>query len=97
MYTGIKLTPNQETVVNRLLVTNGICSKEQLYAALYLSREGHKPNPNILRETIRVIRKQLRSHGVEIKTVFRKGYTMPRESKAKLRKLVAPRGSASAL
>lgn len=62
-----------------------------------VEREGHKPNPKILRETIRVIRKQLRSHGVEIKTVFRKGYTMPRESKAKLRKLVAPRGSASAL
>jgi DNA-binding response OmpR family regulator len=97
VYTGIKLTPNQETVVNRLLATNGICSKEQLYATLYLSREGHKPNPKILRETIRVIRKQLRSHGVEIKTVFGKGYTMPRESKAKLRKLVAPRGSASAL
>ena len=96
-YTGIKLTPNQETVVNRLLATNGICSKEQLYAALYLSREGHKPNPNIVRETIRVIRKQLRSHGIEIKTVFGKGYTMPRESKAKLRKLIAPRGSASAL
>jgi hypothetical protein len=30
-YTGIKLTPNQETIVNRLLATNGICSKEQLY------------------------------------------------------------------
>jgi DNA-binding response OmpR family regulator len=88
-YTGIKLTPNQETVVNRLLATNGICSKEQLYAALYLSREGHKPDPKILREIIRVVRKQLRSPGVEIKTVFGKGYTMPRESKAKLRKLVS--------
>jgi DNA-binding response OmpR family regulator len=96
-YTGIKLTPNQETVVNRLLATNGICSKEQLYAALYLSREGHKPDPKILRETIRVVRKQLRSHGVEIKTVFGKGYTMPRESKVKLRKLVSPGASASAL
>jgi hypothetical protein len=96
-YTGIKLTPNQETVVNRLLATNGICSKEQLYAALYLSREGHKPDPKILRETIRVVRKQLRSHGVEINTVFGEGYTMPRESKAKLRKLVSPRASASAL
>jgi DNA-binding response OmpR family regulator len=96
-YTGIKLTPNQETVINRLLATNGICSKEQLYAALYLSREGHKPDPKILRETIRVVRKQLRSHGVEIKTVFGKGYTMPRESKAKLRKLVSPGASASAL
>src|SRR5215469_13576995 len=43
VYPGIKLTPNQETVVNRLLATNGICSKEQLYDSLYLSREGPKP------------------------------------------------------
>jgi biotin operon repressor len=92
VYTGIRLTPNQETVVNRLLATNGICSKEQLYDALYLSREGLKPDPKILRETIRVVRKQLRSHGIEIKNEFGKGYTMPRESKAKLRKLAAPRG-----
>ena len=52
VYTGIKLTPNQETVVNRLLATNGICSKEQLYAALYLSREGHQPDSKILREAL---------------------------------------------
>ena len=92
VYTGIKLTPNQETIVNRLLATNGICSKEQLYEALYLSREGYKPNPKIIHETIRVVRKQLRSHGIEIKNEFGKGYTMPRGSKAKLRKLAVPRG-----
>jgi hypothetical protein len=92
VYPGIKLTPNQVTVVNRLLATNGICTKEQLYDALYLSREGPKPDPKILRETIRVVRKQLRSHGIEIKNEFGKGYTMPRESKAKLRKLAVPRG-----
>ena len=92
VYPGIKLTPNQETIVNRLLATNGICSKEQLYQALYLSREGPKPDPKILRETIRVVRKQLRPHGIEIKTEFGKGYTMTRESKAKLRKLSVPRG-----
>jgi biotin operon repressor len=92
VYPGIKLTPNQETIVNRLLATNGICSKEQLYEALYLSREGLKPDPKILRETIRVVRKQLRPHGIEIKTEFGKGYTMPRESKAKLRKLAVLRG-----
>ena len=51
VYPGIKLTPSQETIVNRLLATNGVCSKEQLYEALYLSREDHKPDPKIsLRE-----------------------------------------------
>ena len=86
VYPGIKLTPSQETIVNRLLATNGICSQEQLYEALYLSRE-YKPDPKILRETIRAVRKQLRPHEIKIETLFGKGYTMPRESKAKLRKL----------
>ena len=86
-------TPSQETVVNRLFVTNGVCSKEQLYAEFYLSTESHKPDSKIVRENIRVIRKRLRSHGIEIKTVFGKGYAMPCKSKSKLRKLVAPRGS----
>ena len=91
VYPGIKLTPNQETIVNRLLATNGICSQEQLYEALYLSRE-YKPDPKILRETIRAVRKQLRPHEIKIETLFGKGYTMPRESKARLRKLAVPRG-----
>jgi len=88
----IKLTPNEETIVNRLLTTNGICSKEQLYEALYLSRAGVKPDPKILREIIRFVHQKLRSHGIVIETEFGKGYTMPRESRAKLRKLAVPQG-----
>ena len=84
---GIKLTPNQRTVVDMLLVTNGICSNENLYAALYVSKQGHKPDPKILREMLRLIRRQLKPHAIEIKTVFGKGYTMLRESKIKLNEL----------
>jgi DNA-binding winged helix-turn-helix (wHTH) protein len=75
---GIKLTPNQRTVVDMLLVTNGICSNENLYAALYVSKQGHKPDPKILREMLRLIRRQLKPHAIEIKTVFGKGYTSSR-------------------
>jgi biotin operon repressor/Fe2+ or Zn2+ uptake regulation protein len=88
LYEGIKLTRNQRTVVDMLLVTNGICTKESLYAALYVSKQGHKPDPKILDEMLRVIRKQLRPLGIEIKTVFGKGYTMPVESKVKLKELI---------
>ena len=88
LYEGIKLTRNQRTVVDMLLVTNGICTKENLYAALYVSKQGHKPDPKILRETLRVIRRQLRPHGIEIQTVFGKGYTMPSKSKVKLKELI---------
>jgi DNA-binding winged helix-turn-helix (wHTH) protein len=89
LYEGIKLTQNQRTVVDMLLVTNGICTKENLYAALYVSKQGHKPDPKSLRETLRVIRRQLSPHGIEIQTVFGKGYTMPSKSKVKLKELIA--------
>jgi hypothetical protein len=58
-YEGIKLTPNQRTVIDMLLMVNGICTKENLYAALYGSKQ-YKPDAAIIRETLRVIRKQLR-------------------------------------
>ena len=90
----VKQVFDSRAVVNRLLVTNGVCSEEELYAAFCLSREGHKPDLKIVRLIIiSGICTQLRSQGIEIEAVTGKGYTMLRESKAKLRKLVAPRGS----
>ena len=86
-YEGIKLTPNQRTVVDMLLMVNGICTKENLYAALYGSKQ-YKPDAAIIRETLRVIRKQLRPHGIDIKNVQGKGYTIPSKSKIKLRELI---------
>ena len=86
-YEGIKLTPNQRTVVDILLMVNGICTKENLYAALYGSKQ-YKPDAAIIRETLRVIRKQLRPHGIDIKNVQGKGYTIPSKSKIKLRELI---------
>jgi DNA-binding response OmpR family regulator len=86
-YEGIKLTPNQRTVVDMLLMVNGICTKENLYAALYGSKQ-YKPDAAIIRETLRVIRKQLRPHGIYIKNVQGKGYTIPSKSKIKLRELI---------
>ena len=86
-YEGIKLTPNQRTVVDMLLMVNGISTKENLYAALYGSKQ-YKPDAAIIRETLRVIRKQLRPHGIDIKNVRGKGYTIPSKSKIKLRELI---------
>jgi DNA-binding response OmpR family regulator len=86
-YEGIKLTSNQRTVIDMLLMVNGICTKENLYAALYGSKQ-YKPDAAIIRETLRVIRKQLRPHGIDIKNVRGKGYTIPSKSKIKLRELI---------
>ena len=86
-YEGIKLTSNQRTVIDMLLMVNGICTKENLYAALYGSKQ-YKPDAAIIRETLRVIRKQLRPHGIDIKNMRGKGYTISNKSKIKLRELI---------
>jgi DNA-binding response OmpR family regulator len=84
----IRLTPTQRTVVDILLQTDGISTKGHLYDALYASKQGHLPDPGILREIIRLIRKQLKPHGIEISFVFGKGYTMSDASKDKLNTLI---------
>lgn len=84
----ITLTPTQRKVVDILLQTNGISSKEHLYEALYASKQGHAPDPKILREIIRLIRKQLKPHGIEISVLLGEGYTMSAASKARLNTLI---------
>jgi len=84
----ISLTLTQRKVVDILLRTKGICTKGHLYDMLYLRTQNYKPDPKILREMLRVIRKRLRSYEIEIKTVFGKGYLMPRQSKDKLNELI---------
>ena len=85
----ITITPTQRKVVDILLQTDGISTKEHLYETLYASsKQGHAPDPKILREIIRLIRKQLKPHGIEITLVARKGYTMSSVNKDKLNTLI---------
>jgi DNA-binding response OmpR family regulator len=84
----ITLTPTQRKVVDVLLQTDGISTKEHLYKALYASKQGHAPDPKILREIIRLIRKQLKPREIEINFVTGKGYTISDANKAKLNALI---------
>jgi DNA-binding response OmpR family regulator len=93
LYEGINLTPTQRKMVDTLLVTDGICTKEHLYNALYVSKQGYRPEPKVLREILRLVRRQLEPHGIEVKTVFGKGYIMPPESKAILKELIITRAT----
>jgi DNA-binding response OmpR family regulator len=83
----VKLSPTQRKVVDILLQTDGISTKAYLYDALYASKQGHAPDPKVLREIIRLIRKQLKPHSIEIIFVG-KGYTMSNVDKAKLNALI---------
>ena len=84
----VKLSPTQRKVVDILLQTDGISTKAYLYDALYASKQGHAPDPKVLREIIRLIRKQLKPHGIEITLVAGKGYTMSGVNKDKLNTLI---------
>jgi len=85
----ITITPTQRKVVDILLQTDGISTKEHLYETLYASsKQGHAPDPKILREIIRLVRKQLKPHGIEITLVVGKGYTMSSVNKDKLNTLI---------
>jgi DNA-binding response OmpR family regulator len=46
------------------------------------------PRPQVIRETVRLLRKQLKPHGIDIETVFGKGYIMNIENKAKLKAFI---------
>ena len=83
----VKLSPTQRKVVDILLQTDGISTKEHLYDALYASKQGHAPNPKVLREIIRLIQKQFKPHGIEIIFVG-KGHTMSNADKVKLNALI---------
>jgi len=60
LYKGIKLTRNQQTILDILLTRSDICSNEPLYASLYVRRKGRKGRPQVVRETVRLLRKQLK-------------------------------------
>ena len=88
VYRGVNFTPTQQKVIYILMHTNGICTKKHLYEALYAVRQGYKPDPKVLDELLRVIRRQLDPLGIEITTIFGKGYMIPVESKTKLKELI---------
>jgi hypothetical protein len=90
-YKGVKLTKNQQTIVDMLLMTDGTCTNKSLYAALYSSKEGYKPSSHVIRENVRVIRKQLKPHGINIENVHGIGYMMTSENRIKLGKLIINR------
>ena len=84
----IQLSPTQRKVVDILLRTDGISTNEYLYKALYASKQGHAPDPKILREIIRLVRRQLKPYGIEINSVLGQGYTISDVSKVKLNTLI---------
>jgi len=83
---GLKYQQNR-LVVYLMERSPHICSKEQVYNALYLDRRCEPRDLKNVDVQVYLARKALREIGAEILTHFGLGYSMPAESAAKLREL----------
>lgn len=79
----LQLTAKEEAIVTLLLDRDSI-TKEQAMIHLYSDRIDAPPNNKIIDIFICKIRAKIESFGINIETLWGRGYTMPPDSKAEL-------------
>ena len=77
-----------DSKVLMLLTRLEIASVETVMAALYGNRPNEVPDSNLLSVVVHRLRRILAPHGIKIGTVWGVGYTMTRESKAIVAKMM---------
>jgi two-component system cell cycle response regulator CtrA len=82
------LTYSERLMVG-LLVRRGRVLRSQFMTLLYAERPDHEPCDKIVDVLICKIRKKLKPHGIQIKTIWGAGYEMPQESKEIFKRMVA--------
>ena len=87
--TRFGLTRQEEKLFVALMAANSEKTKEQLLAVAYADRYGMDDEPDIKIIDVFVckLRKKLGPHGVRIETHFGRGYAIPPESKAAVRRM----------
>lgn len=86
---GVAGMTDKESIIVAALAKHGVASKARIYDALYgLCLEQDRPEPKIIDVFVCKVRHKLRPHGIEIKTVWGRGYEMTAENIAKLNRLV---------
>jgi two-component system, cell cycle response regulator CtrA len=86
----LKLTAKEERVVNALLARD-VMTKEAIMTALYSDRPNDVPEIKIVDVFVCKIRSKIKKHGLKIDTHWGRGYSMPPDSKAELRGMIAAR------
>ena len=80
----IGLTAKEATIVAVLVGREGVVTTEQLMHALYALRPDEPPQVKIIDVFVCKARKKLKPFGIEIRTHWGAGYSMPAESQAAL-------------
>jgi two-component system cell cycle response regulator CtrA len=83
-----KLTCSERMLLG-LLMRRNRATKDQMMTMLYADRPDEEPDSKILDVMICKMRKKLRPHGVEIRTIHGAGYELPSTSREKIKALMA--------
>ena len=78
-----------ERLVLGILIRRRRVTKEQLMTALYCHRPDNEPCAKIIDVMICKIRKKLKPHGIEIKTIWYEGYEIPLGSIERIKAMIA--------
>jgi len=71
-----------------LLMRRNRATKDQMMTMLYADRPDEEPDSKTLDVMICKMRKKLRPHGVEIRTIHGAGYELPSTSREKIKALM---------
>ena len=82
-----KLTYSERMLLG-LLMRRNRATKDQMMTMLYADRPDEEPDSKILDVMICKMRKKLRPHGVEIRTIHGAGYELPSTSREKIKALM---------
>ena len=83
-----KLTYSERMLLG-LLMRRNRATKDQMMTMLYADRPDEEPDSKTLDVMICKMRKKLRPHGVEIRTIHGAGYELPSTSREKIKALMA--------
>ena len=78
-----------ERLVLGILTRRRRVTKDQLMTALYCHRPDNEPCAKIIDTYICKIRKKLKPHGIEIKTLWCAGYEIPTDSLERIKAMIA--------
>lgn len=90
----LQLTPKEEAIVSLLLDRDSV-TKEQAMLNLYSERIDGAPHDKIIDVFICRIREKIEPFGINIETLWGRGYTMSPESKAELRGMIEAQKAAA--
>ena len=79
---GWKLTRQEARFLSVLLTRPGVATREMFYASLYQQRDD-TPDPKIIDVLIHYLRRKLAPFGLEIETVWGRGYRIVDQAAAK--------------